>query len=757
MSVGATTPGGFVVTRAPSTAAGGATLPFAFARGISLVALVAFGAGQWMRMLEPVASQRATYAVLIAIAAIGGLLATRLLPHKLQQPAAALVSLSVVALALVAGGVADELVTPGRIPDLVGGIERGLTAIPGARVPYRGVDEWTRIVLACGGTVFAALAAIIAFWPARTRTGLPIPALILLVALYVVPAVALNADQGFGTGAVLSLLVLAFLRLERLRIRDARAAAIATLGVGVVALLAAPTLDRDAPWFDYESWALSAAGSKSTTFDWEHDYGALDWPRDGREVLRVKAERSAYWKAEVLDGFDGSRWVRDPSVPTNEANALRQLPDDDGVLEKWAQTIKVNVRNLRTRTAVAAGTPLAFKAGRPRIIPSSRATVYTPGRTLRRGDAYEALVYTPRPTQQQLGDAGTSYGRWLRSYLRFTSGAPDGPGGFAPAYVVDPAPFGSDEDGTAATPGSGVPGFARPGEVLAASDLSRTWALAQQLKRSSKDAHQFVRRVIRYLGSADFSYTETPPPAAETLEGFLFDARRGMCQQYSGAMALMLRMGGVPARVATGFAPGTFDEDTGEYVVRDVDAHSWVEVWFPGYGWVTFDPTPSTAPPRSQADANALAAGVGDVRDLGVGKAAFDPRLAGTGAGEGGGTPWVPIGLGAMLTALLAVAVVRHRRRPRAEGADGPLAELERALRRAGRNLGPGVTLTALERAFTTPAAAGYVRTLREQRYRDESSAPTAAQRRALRSELARGQGPIGRIRALWALPPRLH
>ena len=61
-------------------------------------------------------------------------------------------------------------------------------------------------------------------------------------------------------------------------------------------------------------------------------------------------------------------------------------------------------------------------------------------------------------------------------------------------------------------------------------------------------------------------------------------------------MALMLRMSGIPARVVSGFSPGSFNRDTGEYRVRDLDAHSWVEVYFPDIGWVTFDPTPAAAP-----------------------------------------------------------------------------------------------------------------------------------------------------------------
>ena len=84
------------------------------------------------------------------------------------------------------------------------------------------------------------------------------------------------------------------------------------------------------------------------------------------------------------------------------------------------------------------------------------------------------------------------------------------------------------------------------------------------------------------------------------------------------------------------------------------------------------------------------------------------------------------------------------------------MSELERALRRTRRDLAPGTTLHALELRFAaTPAAAGYVRALRENRYRDAPSHPTRAQRRGLRSELGRGAGLAGRLRAWWALPPR--
>ena len=110
--------------------------------------------------------------------------------------------------------------------------------------------------------------------------------------------------------------------------------------------------------------------------------------------------------------------------------------------------------------------------------------------------------------------------------------------------------------------------------------MARMWALAQQLKRESSTAFDYVERVEALLDDG-FSYSEQPPRASETLDGFLFDSKIGFCQQFSGAEALLLRMGGIPARVATGFTSGSFDERQREFVVRDLDAHSWVEAWIP--------------------------------------------------------------------------------------------------------------------------------------------------------------------------------
>ena len=299
--------------------------------------------------------------------------------------------------------------------------------------------------------------------------------------------------------------------------------------------------------------------------------------------------------------------------------------------------------------------------------------------------------------------------------------------------------------------------------AIGVSPYAQAYHLARKLAARAPTPYAFVMSVRAWLTAAHgFSYTQTPAAHQYPLAAFLSSDRAGYCQQFSGAMAMLLRMGGIPARVAAGFTPGTYDPKSGRWIVTDSDAHAWVEAWFPTYGWVRFDPTPTTAPARGGTAIEPILKklpGGGTAADAAQGR-----REAGNAGGAattlhhraGGGTNlWWLIALGLAFIAALAW-VVRLLARNHIARTD-LLAELERALARTGRPLQEGITLVSLERRLHgSPDAEAYVRTLRLSRYGGVSGIPNAQQRRALRRELGRGLGFIGRLRALWALPPRL-
>lgn len=104
----------------------------------------------------------------------------------------------------------------------------------------------------------------------------------------------------------------------------------------------------------------------------------------------------------------------------------------------------------------------------------------------------------------------------------------------------------------------------------------------------------------------------TAPTGMRPLDWFLFDSKKGFCQDFSTAMNVMLRTLGIPSRQMSGYSQGIFDDKTRQTFVDAVDAHSWVEVFFPGNGWIPFEPTPdlTNAPikfPATRDDLNAAA------------------------------------------------------------------------------------------------------------------------------------------------------
>jgi transglutaminase-like putative cysteine protease len=392
------------------------------------------------------------------------------------------------------------------------------------------------------------------------------------------------------------------------------------------------------------------------------------------------------------------------------------------------------------------------------VVADDDGTVSAIGESLDKGDSYDVDAYVPQPTPAQMRAAPLVPGEDLLPYV---------PGGIASSTELflpgDTVPV---RPNAIAVGARGRQGAIVDREVLN-SPYARVWKLSRRLARGQPTAYDVVRSVQNYL-RREYIYDERPPRRDYPLAAFLFRDKVGYCQHFSGAMALMLRILGIPARVAAGFTPGSYNADTKEYRVRDLDAHSWVEVWFTGVGWVPFDPTPSVAPADSQSSVNAPSASGGSAT-AGEAKDARDP--AGTaqtgsgdpaGAGDSGdaGIPtWVALAALALLAAgFLVFARVRAWLAVRRRADDPDVATLTRVLARTGEPVSPRLTLSQLESRLEQnggQSGARYVRMLRERRFGARGGeAPDAAAKRDLRRALTRGRSLRIRLALLAALPP---
>jgi transglutaminase-like putative cysteine protease len=127
----------------------------------------------------------------------------------------------------------------------------------------------------------------------------------------------------------------------------------------------------------------------------------------------------------------------------------------------------------------------------------------------------------------------------------------------------------------------------------------RTRQLALRLREGAAADLDFVRAVIEFFRTGGFQYSLTPPKLdLDSVDDFLFHTREGFCGHYASAFVALMRAGGVPARVVTGYQGGEWNPIGGYFLIRQSDAHAWAEVWIDGRGWRRVDPTAIVAPER---------------------------------------------------------------------------------------------------------------------------------------------------------------
>jgi transglutaminase-like putative cysteine protease len=253
---------------------------------------------------------------------------------------------------------------------------------------------------------------------------------------------------------------------------------------------------------------------------------------------------------------------------------------------------------------------------------------------------------------------------------------------------VDIEPDSSDLNNAVA----GTPADAAVTAVIP-SDLPDS--LVQLANRITADAGTPAAKaaaIQAYLRDDSFIYSTEPLPGSgyEALQNFLLQDRRGYCEQFASAMAMMARVVGIPSRVSVGFLPGERDEEGWKVSIRDM--HAWPELYFANYGWVRFEPTPAsvtgsapswtvqdadssednpTADPSSESTADEVSPGTAPSV-----APSEQPNVPGQGAGAGWGRTLIGAGIALVLLAILAApATIRVRRRSGRLSGEGPAEE----------------------------------------------------------------------------------
>jgi hypothetical protein len=372
---------------------------------------------------------------------------------------------------------------------------------------------------------------------------------------------------------------------------------------------------------------------------------------------------------------------------------------------------------------------------------------------------YRATVYAPQPSAAQLYRDERAFPSAVLRYTRFSLPAQ------IKSSVETSARRSEAELGSIQLPRE-PPASARATiSAIGNSSYAAVYDTARRLARGRRAEYAVVSAVERYLRHG-FTYDLTPKLTALPLVTFLTRSRHGYCQQFSGAMALMLRMDGIPARVGVGFEPRIRQAARSQWVVRAIDAHAWTEAFFPSIGWVSFDPTPPETAPSAAAARLSKGSLLGARQSRGADAARRPGRRGPLTAGPSGpaaAAGGVPAGVfvaGGLIALLCLGGVLARRRLDEAlRNGDRAIAVEARAgAERAGLAGGGGATLASIGLrldARTDAAALAYLAAVSDARFGPAGrGGATAAGRAALRRSLGRGRRLRTRLALIALIPP---
>jgi transglutaminase-like putative cysteine protease len=284
------------------------------------------------------------------------------------------------------------------------------------------------------------------------------------------------------------------------------------------------------------------------------------------QILRGKLPADPKWRGIALVNFDGRRWWN-TQPETALSRPLNNVPLD---------LSRLRVSNVPLYSAIATnGSSSSTLSYRVIMEPIGSYVFFVASVPVKISGAYDQVAITQQGSLYFFSDAGKTIGAY-----------------YAEADTNDPEPLIQNSNSHDYPPGLELMYLQLPSRLD-----PRIPALAKQITAAADSNYARARAVESYLRQ-NLGYTLQLPGRAEgdPIPNFLFNRKKGHCEYFASSMAVMLRTLGIPARVVNGFRGGEFNDLNNSYILRSKDAHSWVEVYFPEYGWATFDPTPAGGP-----------------------------------------------------------------------------------------------------------------------------------------------------------------
>ena len=373
-------------------------------------------------------------------------------------------------------------------------------------------------------------------------------------------------------------------------------------------------------------------------------------------VMRVRADRPGYFLGMTFDNWDGENWKRSPA-----SSRLTELTTGSPFLVASA------LSSFPQSEPAPSEVPPELYSGEPGFGTTNVQTFYVavPMENLLFATADPTQAYFPEHTLIVGADGS------MRSTIAMN------PGTVYTVISADTALAPAVLARIPAIPFSAVPAALEAFLQLPSGHYARLTALAHQIVTAAHATTTYakVTALEAWMGRHVKYSTDIPPlaPGQDAVNQFLFGNKVGYCEQISTALAVMLRTLGVPTREAIGYVPGPFDPLSDLYEIQAKDAHAWVQVWFQGAGWQSFDPTAQV--PLAPPDPGAVL-----LADIGRSIA---------------GLPWASIGIvgGTFATGAVFLLGVRRRRRRPKLWTERVTSELERRGASAGLKRWPAETL----------------------------------------------------------------